>query len=86
MPQQVRPSDAAAQWHASRSVRFNTKDVDLLILIGYNLSSRTGFEAKPNGSNAASIVQVKACTARVQVCTRRAPDARKAVPDIRSSS
>jgi hypothetical protein len=42
----VRKSHAASQWHASRSVLQHTKDVDLLILIGYNLSIRTGFEKR----------------------------------------
>jgi hypothetical protein len=44
------PADAALQWHAYRFISLrvcpHTKDVDLLILIGYNLSIRTGFEKR----------------------------------------
>jgi hypothetical protein len=44
------PVDAAVQWHAYRFALFrvspHTKDVDLLILIGYNLSKWTGFEER----------------------------------------
>jgi hypothetical protein len=44
------PADAALQWHAYRFISLrvcpHTKDVDLLILIGYNLSKWTGFEER----------------------------------------
>jgi hypothetical protein len=50
MPPRPVPVDAALQWHAYRlgllRVCPHTKDVDLLILIGYNLSKWTGFEER----------------------------------------
>jgi hypothetical protein len=40
------PANAASQWHANRFVCLHAKDVDLIILIGYNLSNRTGFKER----------------------------------------
>jgi hypothetical protein len=38
---------AALQWHVSRSVSQRAKGIDLVELIGYNLSNRTGLEKRP---------------------------------------